>query len=140
MRTHPPVQRDRPLRLFSREPVLVVIAAVAAIVLVVGLTAPPSRVDRLSVRNPTPYHLVLDVGDGSGAWSPLPIALAGTTTQVDDVLDQGDRWVVRVRAGGIEAGTIAVTRAQLRDAGWTVTVPDGVTERLREAGVDVPAS
>ena len=139
MRTHPPLQRRRPLRLLTREPVLIGLAAVAAILVAVVVTAPPPTVRELTMRNDTAWHLDVEVGDGSGdGWSPLPIALAGSTSTVADVLDQGDRWVFVVRSGGEDAGRIQMTRAQLRAAGWTVVVPDGVGRRLEEAGVAVP--
>jgi hypothetical protein len=141
MRTHPPVERNHRPGLIHREPVIIVLAAVVAVVLAVGVTRSPPRVERLSIRNGTPWNLNVEVGSsGDALRSPLPIALAGSTTTVGDVLDQGDRWTFEVRAGGVDAGRIAMTRSQLRDAGWTVTVPDSMAARLRDAGIDLPTS
>ncbi len=56
------------------------------------------------------------------------------TTDAVDVIDQGPRWVFRFTAEGRDGGELRIARAALKQAGWTVDVPEGVIERLRQQG------
>jgi hypothetical protein len=140
MRTRTPQRTRRAVRLVDRDVVVVVVAAAVAMAATLAVTRPPDTVDRLTIRNDTPWHLTLSLGSGSNdPTSPLPVVLAGSTTDVADVLDQGEQWVVHVQAGGVDAGTIEVPRSRLaRD--WTVVIPERVRTVLAAAKVPLPAS
>ena len=55
-----------------------------------------------------------------------------------DVLDQGDEWIFTFSSGGIEGGSLRVSRAKLAADGWRVSVPESVIQRL-QSGTFVPA-
>ena len=62
-----------------------------------------------------------------------------TTTATNlDVLDQGDDWVFSFSSGGVDGGSLRVSRAKLAADGWRLVVPDSVIQRL-QAGTFVPA-
>jgi hypothetical protein len=108
------------------------------LVAVIGvLLAPePARVDRLTVVNPSPYEMAIDVrGPAGGGWLSLGFIEEGTTTDVQEVLDQGRAWSFRVKAQGREGGTFTLTRARLEVTGWRLTVPARITAALQAAGV-----
>lgn len=140
VRTHTPTQEQRTLPFLNRDVALIALAAIIAVLLTTTVTAPPATVDRLTIRNDTPWHLSLTVGTADTSdRTALPIVLAGSTNAVADVLDQGDDWIVEVRVGGVDAATIEVTRGQLQAAGWELVIPDSAARRLEAAGVDLPA-
>lgn len=113
--------------------------AMAAVVIASPATRLPSTVDRLSVRNPTVYAVEIDVrGAQEPGWLSLGSVWRDSTQTVEDVLDQGDQWIFRFRYGGEEAGELVLSRAQLRDEGWRVTVPSEVGDGLAREGF--PAS
>jgi hypothetical protein len=137
VRTHPPVRRQRRRRTVDRD--LLAVGLAVVLTLAVGAAIPwrPGTVHRLTIRNDTVWDLdvALSRGPSDPAPSPLPIARAGASVEVPDVLDQGDRWVVVFRSAGTEVGRVDLSRARLAGAGWNVAVPGGVTERLEAAGV-----
>jgi hypothetical protein len=114
---------------------LVVVLGVGVIAGLLGVVRDPDTIDRVSIVNPTPYLLDIDVGAaGNPGRVALGIIEADATTTTPDVLDQGDRWVVRVSFAGHEVATVTRSRAELEDAGWRVTLPDSVAERVAGLG------
>jgi hypothetical protein len=109
-----------------------VVALVLALALVVGVVvelaprlAVPPQVARLRVVNPTAYQLNVDVAaNPGGPWLDLGTVGRERTKTIEQVLDQGRRWVFRFSYGGVDAGTIAVGRSALATAAWTVRAPD----------------
>jgi hypothetical protein len=100
----------------------------------------PTFVDRVSVRNPTPYTLEVDVtGADRDGWLPLGPVSPGGRLNLRDVLDNGDRWVVRVATAGVDGGEVVVSRDALERNGWVITIPDEVTNRLAANGAIPPA-
>ncbi len=55
------------------------------------------------------------------------------------ILDPGPRWVFRFSYGGFVTGELALTRDELRRAGWTLTIPTEVGDRLVAAGFQATA-
>ena len=51
---------------------------------------------------------------------------------VDAVLEQGDEWIFGFSSGGVEGGSLRVSRAQLAADGWRLEIPDDVTARLQQ--------
>jgi len=108
-----------------------VIAAVVVAVVVVAVFAGVSRlvgdpavVDHLEIRNPT-ADIVDVTATGGGDQSTVAVATLEPHSRivVDDVIDQGDTWVLGFRVSGRTVGEIRTTRAGLERAQWRVTVP-----------------
>ena len=120
---------------------LVVLIVVTALVCV-GMTLAlrnPDVVDHVTIDNPGPIAVNVDVRSApDGERLILPTVAAGTRATSDDVLDQGDNWVFGFSAGGIDGGTVGISRAKLADDGWRLVVPDAVIERIQN-GRFVPA-
>lgn len=99
----------------------------------------PPFVPRLSIRNPTEYDIHVAVAPQSGD----ELVLVGTavqhcTTTFELVIDQGPVWQLQLRVQGLEAQPITVTRDELREHDWTVTVPDSTRIELVRAGAPPP--
>jgi hypothetical protein len=68
----------------------------------------------------------------------LPTVGANSTATSDDVLDQGDEWLFSFSSGGVDGGTLRVSRAKLAAGDWRVEIPESVVQRL-QTGTYVPA-
>ena len=105
-------------------------------VLTAGVTAVPGTVDRITVVNPHPYQLAIDVaGQGERATMAVGTVARERRAVFEEVVDQGDRWVFRFSYGGADAGEVVVSRDDLRRSGWTIQTPAGSEARLRAAGL-----
>lgn len=106
--------------------------------LIVGLPtlAPRGRVDRLRVTNPLPWHVDVraDGPDVDGAVAVGTVS-RGQTGDFHGLPDVGRTWVFRFRYAGVDAGELSVSREQLDQDGWEVTVPAEAGEHLRTAGM-----
>jgi hypothetical protein len=130
---------DRPARSFGSyvRPDLVAIALGVVAVLVFGLITlrEPARVSTLTLSNPSSYDVTVDVSSKDGhSWLPLAVLDIGATRDYSEVLDQGDTWVFRFRAQGVDGGQAEVTRHDLAAAGWKYVVPNDVIQRIQAAG------
>ena len=59
---------------------------------------------------------------------------AGNSTDVRDVIDQGDVWTFRFTSQGYDAGQVQITKADLKRSDWRVVIPAAVGERLAGQG------
>ena len=125
-----------------RVPPRVFAIAAAALVVAGGLflvgrhlMPSPSRVDRVTIVNPTPYDLEVDVA-GAGRATGLSLGAVGRdqTRTIDDVLDQGRQWVFTFRHGHDDGGALTIARERLAGDHWQVTIPATVADRLTAAG------
>ncbi len=99
----------------------------------------PDVVARVTIDNPSSLDVNVDVRPSSdGSRLALAAVTPNAETTTRDVLDQGDEWVFSFSSGGVEGGTLRVSRAELAAAGWRVVVPDHVIARL-QTGAFVPA-
>ena len=57
------------------------------------------------------------------------------TRAVEEVIDQGPSWIFRFSYGGVDGGELAMSRAELERARWTITVPEEFAARMRAAGL-----
>jgi hypothetical protein len=120
-----------------------ILALVIALALVVGVAAElaprvsvPPHVTRLRLVNPTVYQLNVEVAASSGGpWLDLGAVDRESTKSVEQVLDEGRRWMFRFSYGGTDAGAVSATRGALEAAAWTLHVPDAAGERLQAAGL-----
>jgi hypothetical protein len=109
----------------------------AAALLAIGpLVRGPRFVPKLTVVNPFPYTLSLDVtSEHRDGWMGMANVPADSTHTVQDVVDHGRVWVFRVQTQGASGGEFRITRAALSRAGWRFTIPSEVELRLRTRGV-----
>jgi len=113
--------------------------ALALIFAVSSTLRSPATVDRLTIRNPTPYAVDVDVTNaGHGGWLSLGPVSSGERHDFGSVIDQGDRWVVHVTSAGAEGGEFVVRGSDLQRGGWVITLPDSVGSTLTRNGA-VPA-
>jgi hypothetical protein len=104
-----------------------------------GCSRPVTYVDRVVIVNPTPYDVNVVVGPGDrSAWLAVGTARHDAETPFEEVVDQGETWVVRFAYGGEVGGEVSVRRAELARNGWRITVPPDVAERLRGRSVVPP--
>jgi hypothetical protein len=97
-----------------------------------------SFIDRIVLINDTDYHANVDVRGPTGGWLGLTTVRAGATSEVGEVIDQGDVWTFRFTYGTHDPVELEVTRKELVDASWRVQVPSELEENLRDEGVPPP--
>jgi hypothetical protein len=113
----------------------VVAGAVLVVVLAVVFIQPQSRLDTVTVINPTGYELYVTVSGGEGHTAlPIVVVRPGETREVHDVLDPGQHWRIVLRGQGRDAGVFDVTRADLQAAGWRIEVPASAGDALAAQG------
>ena len=94
----------------------------------------PAQTPPLRIVNNSALTVSLDVRPTKvSGWTGLGIASPGQTT-VDGAIDQGRLWVVRAQVGSHTATSFVVSRAQLEDQRWKLTIPSAVTDQLRADG------
>jgi hypothetical protein len=101
--------------------------------------ADPDVVPRVTVVNDSAIPVNVDVRQtAGGARLILDTVQPRGAASTFDVIDQGDRWIFSFSSGGVEGGSVEVSRAKLAANGWRLRIPDDVTARL-VAGPFVPA-
>lgn len=126
--------RVRPTWLLAA--VLGALALVAVLVALAPAFRSEAPVARVTIDNPTVYSVNVEVSSrGDGDWLDLgAIGREGTKT-VEQVTDQGNRWTFRFSYAGVDGGQVTVARADLAAAGWRLTIPETVGQRLHDAGL-----
>lgn len=126
--------RTRNTRLGAGAIVLGLLTAVA-LAFVVGGSAGPAKVARLTFENPTVYAIQIDVSQGPGTgWTPAGSVRQQSTADVEEVTDQGDVWLFRFTSQGEVGGELRLTRSELEASGWRIVIPPEVGTRLADAG------
>lgn len=132
--THPPSSPVRLARIGAV--ILAAVIGLAALISVTRLVEPDVSYVRITVENPLPYLVNVDVtGVSRDGWLALASVERGRTRVVEEVLDQGEEWVFRFSYGGVQAGEVVMSRDQLASENWRITVPTAVADRLRYAGL-----
>lgn len=128
-----------PWRSFLRNDlVAILLAGLAAVLVTTWLVDSPARVP-LTVVNNTNYELTIASSKpGTNSWLPLLVINPGEERTVQGTIDPGPEWLFRFAGQGQDGGEIAVTRDELRDAGWRFEVPAQVVAQLEEAGATPP--
>jgi len=116
----------------------VAVAAVVAVIAVGGnrMLRGPRFIPAITVVNPTPYSLQVDVqAPGERSHLGLGRTRLESTRDFLEVMDQGPEWVFLFSHAGHDGGQLTASRDQLQRDSWRVTVPDQVGERFRDAGL-----
>ena len=99
----------------------------------------PDTVPSVTVDNPSELDVNVSVHPADDDARLILATVPPTSSATNlDVLDQGDEWIFTFSSGGIEGGTLRVSRAKLAADGWRVSVPESVIQRL-QSGTFVPA-
>jgi hypothetical protein len=105
------------------------LVAAAAIVTATRLLALPSVVDRITVENPTRSNLTISVTDEDrDGWMTIGIAPPEATSTFDQIIDHGHTWIFRFSADGVGDVELQLTRQQLDDGQWRLSVPATLRE------------
>lgn len=121
----------------NRWPFLVILGLAMAAVAAVGplFLRGPSFIAEVKIVNPSEFDIHVEVGGGEGdGWLPVTTADSGATTAAVDVVDQGADWVFRFSAQGRQGGELRTTRTNLKQAAWSIEIPEHVTAHLRQQG------
>jgi hypothetical protein len=121
------VQIDEP-PVRSRHQLAVVVAGLlvwsALFTGVFALVRDADFVDRVTIVNPTERALDVDVsGSAHRGWTGLATVEPRSTTDVEQVVDQGRHWVFRFTDAGAPVGEVRVSRDRLAHDGWRVRAP-----------------
>jgi len=93
--------------------VLFVVGALLCVAMAFALED-PDVVRRVTVENHGPIPVNVDVrGSTSGSRLILDTVPSGSAAANLDVLDQGDTWIFGFSSGGVDGGSMRVSRAQL---------------------------
>lgn len=117
-------------------------AAVLLLVLAVfPLLRGPDFVPHLMLVNPTSYQVNVEAtGANDGGWLDLGTVPREREVALQGVVNQGQDWTFRFTSGGVYAGEMTLSRADLEREHWRVTVPAGTVVPLQEAGLPASAS
>ncbi len=123
-------------------PVTVIVLAIVGVLLCAAMAyalRDPEVVSKVTIENPSGLDVNVSVRPAhDDARLILATVSPNTSATTLDVLDQGDDWVFSFSSGGIDGGSLRVSRSKLADDGWRVVVPQSVIQRL-ESGTFVPA-
>ena len=115
--------------------VVVGLATAIGLTFLVGLSSGPTTIPRITFENPTVYALDIEVSSGAaGGWTSAGSVRQKSTSEVTEVIDQGDTWVFRFDSQGASGGELRLSRTELEASGWRVSIPAEVGTRLAEAG------
>jgi hypothetical protein len=133
----------RPLSPRRTFPPVSVIALVIAGVLLCAAMAyalrDPEVVSSVTVENPGQLDVNVSVRSANDEGQLILATVPPTTSATNlDVLDMGDEWIFSFSSGGVDGGTMRVSRAELAADGWRIVVPESVIQRLA-SGAFVPA-
>lgn len=124
----PPTER-RPVAEWIALVVVVGLLVVTMVLLVRG----PEFVHHVAVTNRSNLQIDVDVtGAQRDGWLAVAIARPNGSVTTREVVDQGDTWIFRFRSGGHYGGELRVNRDKLARAGFTIEIPQRVTDRLEQ--------
>jgi hypothetical protein len=124
---------DAPNR--TQPPLFLVVLTIAAGLACLAMTyalREPDVVPRVTVENPGSIDVGVDVRSTPGGARLIlsNVAPRARTTNLD-VADQGDDWIFSFSSGGVDGGTLEMSRAQLAEDDWRIVIPDDVLTRLQ---------
>jgi hypothetical protein len=132
-------RRFRFLEHFQTNGAAIVVAAVFALLCGGLLLHDPARLPALTIDNPSPYDVKVDVsGDNGSTWTVLTTARQNCAAMVESPIDRGDTWLFRLRAQGLVSREITVDRSDLERANWHFAVPRDIAQQWEASGVPHP--
>jgi hypothetical protein len=97
----------------------------------------PATVDQVTIRNPHPWKVNVDVsGEPDGGWVGIGSIARDDDQRFEEVLDQGGRWRFAFDYAGTDGGELVLDRADLEASGWQLTVPEEVAVRMEAGGLE----
>ena len=123
---------DRPLAALTL--LAVVTATIGALWLVPTAIGGRPDYPTVQVDNRAGLPLQVDAAGPHAGRLGLGQAAPRTTTTFHEVADLGASWTFVVSYGGQELLRQPVSREELAARGWTVQLPDGITEELERQG------
>ena len=137
---NPTATRTNPVRPRRAGRILGLLVGIGLAAALAAAVAPalrdPANVARLTIDNQTVYQLNVEVSaTGDGGWADLGTVGRQRAKAIAQIADQGERWFFRFSYGGVDAGRVVRTRAELASGRWTLSVPAEVGDRLRSAGM-----
>jgi hypothetical protein len=127
------------LRRGSAAAVVAVLSMLMAVAVGQALFNRPAFVDHITVVNETPYDFGVSTSGPDGAGTVgLGAVRQHCDTRFEGVVDQGATWEFHLVTQSVDAGTVAVSRSDLRDGGWTVRIAAAIGAQLQAARVDLP--
>jgi|SRR5579871_5594646 len=114
---------------------LVVAAGLVMLFAVVRLVnTSPKTVSRVTFVNNSSYDIATSVADAPGsATMELGTAKAHSSTDFNDIVDQGNTWVFHFAGVGGDAGEVTIARADLARGQWRVVIPEAVVQHIAAA-------
>lgn len=130
--------RSRSSRLARVGELLIVLAILAGVIFVLNrLSLDETPTYRsVTVENPTSFIINIEVTSAQrDGWFDVGSVRRENRETFEQTPDPGDQWVFRFSYGGVDAGELTVSRDQLAQDGWRITVPAEAAALLREAGL-----
>ena len=116
-------------------PAIVVGLLLAGLLALTALTLRTPDTVSLTVQNPLAWRAEVEVRPSdSSSWTGLGAVARDGRLEFLQAPDQGGDWIIRYSYAG-QSEEVEVSRQQLEADGWVVVVPEGLGERLRDAGV-----
>lgn len=107
----------------------------ALMAVVVPALRTPERIDPVTVHNPHPWWVHVEVTDTTrDGWVGVGTVDRDASHDFREVIDMGDRWTLRFTYSSAVV-EVTVDRADLVADGWQITVPDGFAQQLRARAV-----
>ncbi len=123
--------RPRGARPIALTWVIPAVLVVAAILLVVSLTAAVPAREALRFDNRTGVAVRVTASDaGRTGWLPIGTVDARSRNRVTEVIDQGDVWRFRYEVGPDRIAEVRRTGARLSADDWTVVIPADTADSL----------
>lgn len=106
------------------------VACFATLLVTIAACADARFVDRVVLINETDYPAKVEVRGETRGWLGLTTVSPDSTTAVEQVIDQGDKWTFRFSYGVHDPVEIALTRRELAEENWRVNVPTEFEQHL----------
>ncbi len=100
----------------------------------------PKTVPRVTFVNNSAYDIGASVTGGApNDKMELGTVKAHSSTDINEVIDQGSTWVFDFTGPFGDGGEVTVARANLANGQWRVVIPDAVIQRIA-AGESMPTT
>lgn len=113
--------------------------AVAGALVTVPALRLPAFVPAVTIVNPTEHDIRIDLSDATqDGWIDFGSVGPKSALTVQQLLDQGGDWVFRLRRAGDgrSYALLQLTRKELADAQWSITVPYRLLDLPRSPELD----